>query len=98
MPWHIDNLYLEILIERGLAGLIPFFALMGYAFKRLVAASGQGVPIAAYLAASLGGALLVGLTGSLMDVPRVAFLLFLVTFFSIRVVGDPRSVPVGGTV
>ena len=90
VPWHIDNLYLEILIERGLVGLMLFVTLIGLAFRRLMAASAQGVQMAAYLAASLGGALLVGLTGSLMDVPRVAFLLFLVTFFSIQVAGSAR--------
>ncbi len=83
LPWHIDNLFLEVLIERGLAGLLLFLALVVYAFRQLIAANAQGMRIAPYLAASISGALLVGLTGSLMDVPRVAFLLFLVTFFSI---------------
>ena len=91
VPWHIDNLYLEILIERGLVGLMLFVTLIGLAFRRLMAASAQGVQMAAYLAASLGGALLVGLTGSLMDVPRVAFLLFLVMFFSIQVAVVPAN-------
>lgn len=87
IPWHIDNLYLELLIERGLLGLTLFGSLVVFAFTRLFAASAQGVQMAPYLAASMGGALLVGLTGSVLDVPRVAFLLFLVTFFSIRL-GD----------
>ncbi len=91
VPWHIDNLYLEILIERGLVGLMLFVTLIGLAFRRLMAASAQGVQMAAYLAASLGGALLVGLTGSLMDVPRVAFLLFLVMFFSIQAAVVPAN-------
>ena len=91
IPWHIDNLYIELLIERGLLGLILFGSLVLYAFTRLLTASEQGAQMAPYLAASMGGALLVGLTGSVMDVPRVAFLLFLVTFFAVRVAGNPVS-------
>jgi len=95
VPWHIDNLYLEILVERGLTGLILFCTLIGYAFRRLIAVGARGTQMAPYLAGSLGGALLVGLTGSLMDVPRVAFLLFLVTFFAIWMAGDRQPDPLG---
>ncbi len=85
LPWHIDNLYLELLIERGGVGVLLFSLLILYALWHLVLGAGRGLALAPYLAASLSGALLVGLFGSLMDVPRVAFLLFLLLFFSIQI-------------
>ena len=84
LPWHIDNLALEVLIERGGAGLAVFVALIGCAVRRLASAAGVESRFTPVLAASLCGALLVGLVGSLMDVPRIAFLLLLLVFFSLQ--------------
>jgi hypothetical protein len=85
LPWHIDSLYLELLIERGLPALLAFVLFMGLALWRLVGPAGGAVPIAPFLAASLCGALCVGLVSSVMDVPRVAFLLFLLTIFAVEI-------------
>lgn len=84
LPWHIDNLYLEVLIERGLAGLLVFFILIGFAVWSLCFGPGRGLTIAPFLLASLAGAMTVGLVSSIMDVPRVAFLLLLLALFSIQ--------------
>lgn len=84
LPWHIDNLYLEVLIERGLLGLLLWVALMGTALWHLVLGNARRQPLAPYLAASLSGVLLVGLVSSVMDVPRVAFLLFLLAFLALQ--------------
>lgn len=85
VPWHIDNLYLEVLIERGVPALLAFVLCMGFALRRLVGAAGRAVPIAPFLAGSLCGALLVGAVSSVMDVPRVAFLLFLLSLFAVEI-------------
>lgn len=84
LPWHIDNLFLEVLVERGATGLVLFSGLMAYALWHLVFGRARVLPLSPYLAASLSGALLVGLASSLMDVPRVAFLLYLLTLFSVQ--------------
>ncbi|WP_367849215.1 hypothetical protein [Rhodoferax sp. WC2427] len=84
LPWHIDNLYLEVLVERGLPGLLLGAALVGTALWQLVLGRARRQPLAPYLAASLCGVLLVGLVSSVMDVPRVAFLLFLLAFFTLQ--------------
>lgn len=31
LPWHIDNLYLEVLIERGMTGAVMFMLMIGVA-------------------------------------------------------------------
>jgi hypothetical protein len=84
LPWHIDNLVLEVLIERGLLGLLLGGALVATALWQLVLGRARRQPLAPYLAASLSGVLLVGLVSSVMDVPRVAFLLFLLVFGALQ--------------
>jgi len=67
-------------VERGLAGLLVFLAMVVYAFWHVLHGPGRLQPLSPYLAASLLAVLLVGLVSSVMDVPRVAFLFFLLLF------------------
>jgi hypothetical protein len=89
LPWHIDNLSLELLIERGLAGASLFYGPLLAALAALVAwrggwrASEVLGPLAPVLAASLAGGALIGAVSSVMDVPRDAFLLHLLMFFAL---------------
>ena len=94
LPWHIDNLYLETLIERGVLGILALGGVSGFALwslwsPDLLRSRGSKLasahPITPFLAASLSGALLVGMVSSVMDVPRVAFLFFFFGFFSIAI-------------
>ena len=84
VPWHLDNLFLEVLVERGLAGLLLLAVLITYALWHLVAGRSRSLPLSPYLAASLCAALVVGLVSSFMDVPRVAFLYYLLTLYAIQ--------------
>jgi hypothetical protein len=89
IPWHIDNFYLEVLIEQGVAGLAAVALLLASALATLQSARQRKSPVAPYLAACLVGALIVGMVSSLMDMPRVAFLLFFLAVLSIQF-GAPR--------
>jgi hypothetical protein len=89
LPWHVDNLYLEWLIETGLLGLAVFAGLCVQAARRL-ARAGRTVAEVPYLAASLFAVLLVGTVSSIIDVPRVAFLLLLSLLLAGRL-GGPRT-------
>lgn len=71
LPWHVDNLYLELLIERGLLGLVLLGLGVVAVVRRLLRSQG---PSAACLLGALCGVLCVGLVSSVMDVPRVALL------------------------
>lgn len=77
LPWHIDNLYLDVLIERGVFGLVALGALAVLgglaAWRRLRA----GDPTAWVFAASLGGLLSLGAVISVTEVPRVMLILLL---------------------
>ena len=85
VPWHIDNLYLELLIERGAPALLAFAVCMGLVLWRLVGGASRMEPAAPFLAASLFGVLSVGVVSSVMDVPRDAFLMLLLMLFAIEV-------------
>jgi hypothetical protein len=74
VPWHIDNLYLELLIERGLAGLAVMLAVMFGVACGLVRRARRGDAGCAFIAASLAGLAAVGLVSSVLDVPRVAWI------------------------
>lgn len=84
VPWHLDNLFLEILVERGLLGLLAWLMLVTYALRHLVLGRARLQPLAPYVAASLVAVLLVGLVSSVMDVPRVAFLFWLLLLLAIQ--------------
>ena len=84
LPWHIDNLFLELWIERGLTGLLLFAGLVACALWRLLAGRARSQLLSPYLAASLCAALLLGLVSSFMDVPRVAFLFYLFALFALE--------------
>ncbi len=85
VPWHIDSLYLELLIERGLVAVLAFLVCMVWVISRLVGPAGRDIPVTPFLAASLCGGGCVGLVSSVMDVPRVAFLLLLLMLFAFEV-------------
>ena len=84
VPWHTDNFFLEVLVERGLIGLLALIALTVYVVWHLAIGRASTLPLSPYLAASLCAAWLLGLVSSFMDVPRVAFLYYLLTFYSFQ--------------
>ena len=82
-PWHVDNLYLEILIERGLAGLLGFAALVGIALAGLTRPGARSHGFAGALAAALVGLCVIGAWGSVADAPRVMLVFWLVLWVSL---------------
>ena len=95
LPWHIDNLYLEILIETGLAGLAGFLTLIFLIVRRLVQSYRQGHPLAAYFLSSIAGLMALGLLVSVLDMPRVATLFGLFLLCAWHCQQQPGSDPPG---
>jgi len=77
LPWHIKNLALNVLFDQGILGLACLTMLICIALWRLLVGHARGHPLAPYVAAALAGFLIVGMFDSLLDVPRVAFLFYL---------------------
>ena len=90
LPWHIKNIFLNVLFDQGAIGLLAFLALVGAALWRLSFGEARGHEYAPTLAAALAGFLVVGLFDSLLDVPRIAFLFYCLVFLSFSLRGNIR--------
>ena len=75
LPWHIDNLFVEMLVERGVVGTLLLSGLMTTALWRLLRRHDPDDEAAPFVAASMCGVLAVGLLSSVLDVPRAALVL-----------------------
>jgi hypothetical protein len=80
LPLHIKNLWVTAFFEQGLFGLLAFGSLGFYTLYVGVKLASRGDHFANTLLASLLGFFMVGLIGTLLDVPRVSFLFFLLQF------------------
>ena len=83
LPWHIDNLWVQVLFEQGIAGVLVLALAVLVPVKRLAVDMWRGDLFAATLLAALGGFLAIGLTESLFDGPRVTTLFFLLLFLGL---------------
>jgi hypothetical protein len=88
LPWHVDSLFLEMLIDQGAIGLLLLVGLLAMAFGNLLWGPGRGHVLAPYLLAALAGSLAVGVFSSLLDMPRTAFLFYLLLCCALYVRGN----------
>lgn len=89
LAWHAKNIYLHFFIEQGLFGLAAFMALAGLALASSARAAWRGDPVAIILLPTLLSFLLVGLFGTLIDMPPVATLFYLLVFAGLGI--SPRD-------
>ena len=82
LPWHTDNLYLELLIERGLLGLAALAALAACALVMAAQGVAHQKPLALIVGISLAAALLIGVVISVIEIPRVSTMLWLLLLVS----------------
>jgi hypothetical protein len=80
LPWHIFDLWVQVLFEQGWAGVLVLTVAVLMSLRRLAMGMWRGDGFAATLLAALVGFLLVGLTESLFDGPRMTALFFLLLF------------------
>jgi glycopeptide antibiotics resistance protein len=77
LAWHAKNLLLHIHFEQGLVGLAAWSLLIATVVVRLFRQTRQGDMAALALLSSVLGMLVVGLFDSVLDVPRLNFLLLM---------------------
>jgi len=80
LPWHVKNLWLHLYFEQGVLGLFAFLAAWLAAIGVGVRAMSRGEIFPVGLAASLTGFVAVGMFGSPIDAPRVAWLYYFLMF------------------
>lgn len=89
LPWHAKNLFLNLYFELGWFGVLSFGVLLLYTMAHLMAQTGHvGHHAAAYFAA-LTGFHAVGLFDSLLDVPRLALLFFMMLLVALMLPSRP---------
>lgn len=79
-PWHIENIWVQLLFEQGWFGLITFTLLVCYGLASMLTAARQGGVIFIVLLASISGFLAVGLFGSPLETPRLELWFYLTLF------------------
>ena len=92
MPWRD----LPTIMTAPLRGktACPFSTgLLALAFANLLRGPGRAQPLAPYLLASLLAAVVVGMVSSLLDMPRTAFLFFLLLCFALFLDENPSANP-----
>jgi len=70
--------------------------LLGLALWNLLAGTARKQPIAPFLAASLCGGLVIGLASSVMDMPRVALLFWLLPMLALSLDGADQATSADG--
>lgn len=82
LPWHMDNLVLELLIERGLSGLLILMAVVVWALVRIHGQARQGKHLALVVGAAIMAVAMSGAVISVAEIPRVSLLLWLLLVVS----------------
>lgn len=83
MPWHAKNLLVNILFDQGAIGLMLFLLLTVCALWRLNFGKAANHELSPYLTAAIIGFLVVGMFDSLTDVPRLAFLYYVLILYAL---------------
>ena len=83
MPWHIKSMGMNVLFDQGIVGLTLWGLLLAGALWRTSFGKARQSPLAPALAASLVGFFVVGLFDSLLDVPRVAWLYYMLALVAL---------------
>lgn len=93
LPWHIKNVFMNVLFDQGGAGLMLFSAMLLAALWRVSVGTAMDHPLAPGIGGGLVGFVLVGLFDSLVDVPRLAFVFYVVLLLglTVRQVSSYRS-------
>lgn len=83
MPWHLKNLEVHTLFDQGAVGLALFGALVLGALWRTSLGRARAYPLAPAMAGAMVGFLVVGVSDSLLDMPRVAFVFYLLVLLAL---------------
>ncbi|TCV88110.1 O-antigen ligase family protein [Sulfurirhabdus autotrophica] len=77
LAWHIKNMWVHLIFEQGIIGLIIFCTLTLVAVWHLLRSLYAGSPHATAWLASISGLLTIGFVDSLFDAPRLGMMLVL---------------------
>lgn len=76
LPWHIKSMFMNVLFDQGLIGLLLLVSMIVAVLWRATLGRSRNHTLSPAIAGALTGFCVVGLFDSLLDVPRVAFLFY----------------------
>lgn len=82
-PWHIEGILMNALFDQGVVGVCLLLAMVAGGLWRLTRGNARNHRLAPALAAALVGFGVVGLSSSVTDVPRIAFLFYFLLLLSL---------------
>ena len=85
MPWHAKNLLVNLMFDQGVTGFVVFLLLTVAALWKVNFGSARQHELAPYLSAAFIGFLMVGVFDSLMDVPRLALMYYLLVLYAFSI-------------
>lgn len=83
LPWHAKSLFLHVWVEQGWLGLAAVALTLVAALGRITLGRARHHPFAPPLAAGIVGYLVVGVFDSLLDMPRMTMMLFLLCWVAL---------------
>jgi hypothetical protein len=84
LPFHVKNLWLQILFDQGWIGVLAFSALIAYLCAGLIRRLLRADPISTGMLAAFAGILTIGLFDSVLDAPRIALLFYFTLLLALR--------------
>lgn len=90
LPWHMDNLILELLIERGVLGLLALAAVVVSALVVALRQAQSGKPLALVVGGAIMAVCTAGAVISVTEIPRVSLVLWLLLVVSFCICDNER--------
>jgi len=98
MPWHAKNILVNVLFDQGYFGLALFLLLNACALWRLNFGKARQRELSHYISAAIIGFLVVGAFDSLIDVPRLALIFYILILAALMPNALKSDGPVGRVV
>lgn len=93
LAWHPKNVLLYLFFEQGVFGLLAVLLALGVGVARQFRAMLQGSVLAIGLVTALVAMLAAGITGTLLDAPRIAMLWYMLLLLSVQLPTHPATKP-----
>jgi hypothetical protein len=95
LPWHLENLWVQIYFEQGAFGLLIFSLLVIMIIVRLIKLNRLHHPFAPALSASIAAFLALSIIDSVFDFPRMSFLFYMIVIQTLLLKSMQDSIELG---
>jgi hypothetical protein len=95
LPWHLENLWVQVYFEQGAFGFLIFSILIVAIMIKLIALNRQHHPFAPAMVASISAFLALSAFDSVFDFPRMSFLIYTIAFLVLWIPLSPEFVEAG---